>query len=68
MPLSIGGVLLGALVLAPSSAAVNLAGLLFVCGQVALTIGLTWAAIRLAIAAVAPRLVQAAAPANLRTE
>jgi hypothetical protein len=68
MPLSIGGVLLGVLVLAPSFLTVNLAGLLFVCGQVALTIGLTWAAIRIAIAAVAPRLVQAAAPANLRTE
>jgi len=77
MPLSVGGVLVGAVVEGAVGVAsadstgtpmVNLAGLLVVCGQVALTVGLTWAAIRIAIGAVAPRLVQATAPANLRTE
>ncbi|NMM22934.1 MAG: hypothetical protein HHJ11_05460, partial [Phycicoccus sp.] len=77
MPLSVGGVLVGAVVAGAVGVAsadstgtpmVNLAGLLVVCGQVALTVGLTWAAIRIAIGAVAPRLVQATAPANLRTE
>jgi hypothetical protein len=77
MPLSVGGVLIGAVVAAVVGVAaadsagtpvVNLAGLLFVCGQVAVTVGLTWAAIRIAIGAVAPRLLRATTPANLRTE
>ena len=77
MPLSVGGVLVGAVVAGAVGVAsadstgtpmVNLAGLLVVCGQVALTVGLTWAAIRIAIGAVAPRLVHVTAPANLRTE
>jgi len=77
MPLSVGGVLIGAVVAgvvgvaaadSTGTLAVNLAGLLFVCGQVTVTVGLTWAAIRIAIGAVAPRLLQATAPANLRTE
>jgi len=77
MPLSVGGVLIGAVAAgavgmgsmsSTVGATANLAGLLFVCGQVALTTGLTWAAIRIAIGAVAPRLLRAAAPANLRTE
>jgi len=77
IPLSVGGVLVGAVVAGAVGVAaadstgtptVNLAGLLVVCGQVALTVGLTWAAIRIAISAVAPRLLQATAPANLRTE
>jgi hypothetical protein len=77
MPLSIGGVLIGVVVAgtygltaAASSGTlvVNLAALLFLCGQVAVTVGLTWAAIRIAILAVAPRLTQATAPTNLRTE
>ncbi|MEO8518890.1 MAG: FtsX-like permease family protein [Dermatophilaceae bacterium] len=77
MPLSVGGVLIGAVVAGAVGVAsadstgtpmVNLAGLLVVSGQVALTVGLTCAAIRIAIGAVAPRLVQASAPANLRTE
>ena len=77
MPLSVGGVLIGAVVAGAVGVAaadstanpvVNLAGLLFLCGQVAVTIGLTWVAIRIAIRAVAPRLLRATAPANLRTE
>jgi hypothetical protein len=77
MPLSIGAVLLGVGVSGPvgflsadsaGTLAVNWAGVLLVCGQVVVTIGLTWAAIRIAIAAVAPRLVRASEPANLRTE
>ena len=77
MPLSIGGVLLGAVVAggvgvaaadSTGTLAVNLAGLLFVCGQVIVTVGLTWVAIRIAIRAVAPRLLKATAPGNLRTE
>jgi len=77
MPLSVGGVLIGAVVAgvvgvaaADSSGTrvVHVAGLLFLCGQVAVTIGLTWVAIRIAIRAVAPRLLRATAPANLRTE
>jgi len=79
MPLSVGGVLLGAVVSGGVGAVsggtvtfqdgVTLAvPLLFVCGQVTVTVGLTWAAIRIAIGAVAPRLLQATAPANLRTE
>jgi len=77
MPLSVGGVLIGAVVAgvvgvaaadSTGTLAVNLAGLLFVCGQVTVTVGLTWVAIRIAIGAVAPRLLQATAPANLRTE
>jgi len=77
MPLSVGGVLLGAVVasvafLTATNAAgtherLNLAALLFLCGQVVATVGLTWAAIRIATGAVAPRLQQATAPANLRT-
>lgn len=77
MPLSVGGVLLGAVVAAvafltaTNSAGthegLNLAALLFLCGQMAATVGLTWAAISIAIGAVAPRLLQATAPANLRT-
>ena len=77
MPLSVGGVLIGAVVAGAVGVAaadstanpvVNLAGLLFLCGQVTLTVGLTWAAIRIAIGAVAPRLLRASAPGNLRTE
>ena len=77
MPLSVGGVLIGAVVAGAVGVAaadstgtlvVNLAGLLFLCGQVTVTVGLTWAAIRIAISAVAPKLLQATAPANLRTE
>jgi hypothetical protein len=77
MPLSVGGVLIGAVVAGAVGVAsadstgtrvVNLAGLLFLCGQLIVTVGLTWAAIRIAIGAVAPRLLRASAPANLRTE
>jgi hypothetical protein len=77
MPLSVGGVLIGAVVAGVVGVAsadstgtpmVNLAGLLVVCGQVALTVGLTWAAIRIAIGAVGPQLVLATSPDNLRTE
>ena len=77
MPMSVGGVLVGAVVAGAVGAAsadstgtpmVNLTGLLVVCGQAAFTVGLTWAAIRIAIRAVEPRLTQATAPANLRTE
>jgi hypothetical protein len=77
MPLSVGGVLTGAIVAGAGAVmlvrstglfATNPAGLLFVFGQVALTIGMTWAAIYLAIGSVAPRLLQVTAPANLRTE
>ena len=77
MPLSVGGVLIGAVVAGAVGVAaadstanpvVNLAGLLFLCGQVTLTVGLTWAAIRIATGAVAPRLLRASAPGNLRTE
>lgn len=77
LPLSFGGALIGAVVAWAGGAAVgestgtpavNLAALLVVSGQVIATAGLTWAAIRMAIGAVAPRLAQAAAPANLRTE
>jgi hypothetical protein len=77
MPLSVGGVLIGAVVAGVVGVAsadstgtpmVNLAGLLVVCGQVALTVGLTWAAIRIAIRAVGPQLVLATSPDNLRTE
>jgi hypothetical protein len=82
MPLSIGGVLLGAVVSAVAALialeasgdpvevdlAVLLPALLFGCGQVAATIGLTWAAIRIAIRGIEHRLVLATAPANLRTE
>jgi hypothetical protein len=76
MPLSVGGVLTGTVVAAvvgvvsaesTGPPVLKLAGLLFVCGQVTVTVGLTWAAIRIAIGAVAPRLLQATAPANLRT-
>lgn len=68
MPLSFGGVLIGAIVAVAAIPIANLAGLLLVCGQVTVTVGLTWAAIRIAIRAVAPRLLLATAPANLRTE
>lgn len=77
MPLSVGGVLLGALVAAVEGVVrtgaviptVNVtAPLLLVCGQMIATVGLTWAAIHLAILTVAPQLVRATAPANLRTE
>jgi hypothetical protein len=77
MPLSVGGVLIGAVLAgavgmgagdSTGTPVANPAGLLFVSGQATLTVGLTWAAIRIAIAAVAPRLLQATAPANLRTE
>ena len=77
MPLSVGGALLGAGVAAAMGVArtgtltptVNVSGpLLFVCGQLVVTVGLTWAAIHVAILAVAPGLVLATAPANLRTE
>jgi hypothetical protein len=68
MPLSFGGVLIGALVSGAVNPTVNLAALLLVSGQVTVTVGLTWAAIRIAIRAVAPRLLLATAPANLRTE
>lgn len=47
---------------------VNVAGLLLVCGQVGITVGLTWAAIRVPVHAVVPRLLLATAPANLRSE
>ena len=40
---------------------------LFVCVQMIVTVGLTWVAIRIAIRAVAPRLVLATSPDNLRT-
>ena len=77
LPLSVGGVLIGAVVAgavgvataaSAGTVAVSYAGLLVLCGQLAVTVGLTWAAIRIAIGAVAPRLLQAAAPASLRTE
>jgi hypothetical protein len=64
MPLSVGGVLLGAVGAGVTGAVstgfvipggVNLAGpLLFVCGQVIATVCLTWAAIRIAMRALAP--------------
>ena len=79
MPLSVGGVLLGAVgsggVGAVSGRVVTfqegltlVLPVLFVCAQVIVTVGLTWAAIRIATGAVAPRLLRASAPANLRTE
>ena len=79
MPLSVGGVLLGAVVTGGVGAisgrpvtfqeGLTLAlPLLFVCAQVIVTVGLTWVAIRIAIRAVAPRLLKATAPDNLRTE
>ena len=79
MPLSVGGVLLGAVVSGGVGAVsggtvtfqdgVTLAvPLLFVCGQVTVTVGLTWVAIRIAIRAVEHRLVLATSPDNLRTE
>ncbi len=68
MPLSVGGVLIGALMSGAVNPTGNLAALLLVTGQVTVTVGLTWAAIRIAILAVAPRLRLATAPANLRTE
>jgi hypothetical protein len=77
MPLSVGGVLLGAVVAAVMGVVrsgtvtptVNVADpLLLVCGQLVATVVLTWAAVHLAIHAVAPQLVLATAPANLRTE
>ena len=79
MPLSVGGVLLGAVVTGGVGAisgrpvtfqeGLTLAlPLLFVCAQVIVTVGLTWAAIRIAIRAVGPQLVLATSPDNLRTE
>ena len=79
MPLSVGGVLLGAVgsggVGAVSGRVVTfqegvtlVLPVLFVGAQVIVTVGLTWVAIRIAIRAVAPRLLKATAPANLRTE
>ena len=77
MPLSAGGVLLGAVVAGgigvvvtgTVTPTVNVTGpLLLICGQLVATVGLTWAAIHIAILAVAPGLVLATAPANLRTE
>jgi hypothetical protein len=79
MPLSVGGVLLGAVgsggVGAVSGRVVTfqegvtlVLPVLFVCAQVIVTVGLTWVAIRIAIRAVAPRLLKATAPDNLRTE
>jgi hypothetical protein len=77
LPLSVGGALIGAVAAGPvgllsadstGMPVVNLAGVLLVCGQVAVTIGLIWAVIRIAIGAVAPRLLQVTAPVNLRTE
>jgi hypothetical protein len=77
MPLSVGGVLLGAVVVAvlqvvvtgTVTSTVNVTGpLLLVCGQMVATVALTWAAIHVAILAVASQLVLATAPANLRTE
>jgi len=80
MPLSVGGVLLGAVVtggvgaisgrpVAPFQEGLTLVvPVLFVCAQVIVTVGLTWVAIRIAIRAVAPQLVLATSPDNLRTE
>jgi hypothetical protein len=77
MPLSIGGVLLGAVAASsPAAMSADLTGpltvpwlaILFACVQVIVTVALTWVAIRIAIRAVEPRLVMATAPANLRSE
>jgi hypothetical protein len=80
MPLSVGGVLLGAVVtggvgaisgrpVAPFQEGLTLVvPVLFVCAQVIVTVGLTWVAIRIAIRAVDPQLVLATSPDNLRTE
>jgi hypothetical protein len=81
MPLSVGGVLLGAVVTGGIGAVSGQPGItfqqggwtlvvpaLFLCAQLILTVGLTWVAIRIAIRAVEHRLVLATAPDNLRTE
>jgi hypothetical protein len=79
MPLSIGGVLLGAVVTGGVGAISGrpvtfqegwtlIVPVLFVCAQVIVTVGLTWVAIRIAIRAVGPQLVLATSPDNLRTE
>jgi hypothetical protein len=79
MPLSVGGVLLGAVVTGVIGAVSGQPGsfiegwalvvpVLFVCAQVIVTVGLTWLAIRIAIRAVEHRLVLATSPDNLRTE
>ena len=73
LPLSLGGALIGAVVTGAAMGGVGgtgltPAGLLFVFLQVAVTVALTSAAIRLAIRALLPRLLLATAPVNLRTE
>jgi hypothetical protein len=79
MPLSVGGVLLGAGVTGGIGALSGQPGIfqegwplvvsvLLVSAQVILTVGLTWVAIRIALRAVEHRLVLATAPDNLRTE
>jgi hypothetical protein len=68
MPLSIGGVVTGAVVTSAADPPLTVAGLLLLCVQMLATVALTWVAIRVAIRAVAPRLLLATAPANLRIE
>jgi hypothetical protein len=68
LPLSFAGVVIGAVVTSAADPALTLAGILLLCVQVTATVALTWVAIHVAIRAVAPRLLVASAPANLRTE
>jgi hypothetical protein len=68
MPLSIGGVVTGAVLTSAADPPLTVAGLLLLGVQLLATVALTWVAIRIAIRAVAPRLLLAAAPANLRIE
>ena len=77
LPLSLGGLLVGALgaavggLLGGATPALDqrlAQGALLVCVQVAVTVSLTWLAIRLAARAVRRPLLLATAPANLRTE
>ncbi len=77
LPLSLGGLLVGALGAAVGGLLVGATpaldqrlaqGALLVCVQVAVTVSLTWLAIRLAAWAVRRPLLLATAPANLRTE
>ena len=77
LPLSLGGLLVGVLgagiggLLIGATPALDqrlAQGVLLVCVQVAVTVSLTWLAIRVAALAVRRQLQLATAPANLRTE
>ncbi|MGH8893212.1 MAG: FtsX-like permease family protein [Actinomycetes bacterium] len=69
LPLATGGAVLGAVVVTvPAGNAMTVASLLVTAGQVALTIALTWLAIRAAVRFLEPWLRSATSPANLRTE